>query len=395
VQALSERHFSDAPIVTFKLNPWQPRQELHLDEIGSGVRMTFFLQDILRQPGELQKTIDYLCGTGDNALQSAAAAIRTAQNLYITGMGSSWHAALLAGTICHRSGYLAHTFDASDLLEFHGLPSNAVVVIISRSGRSVELAPLLKMARKSGATVIGITNNQDGPLAQHTDISIVVPTQPDHAISVNTYSNLSLAAGAMASVAAAGSFGATRTALSRAIADTSQVLGQWQQQIAETRWLVPRKSFYFLARRSSFGNAQEARLMWEEGAKTPATAMGTGSFRHGPQEIITPDMRFCMWIDNHWMRDEDLAVARDFMQLGAKVMLIGQDLPPDLATLTIQLPKIPPHWQFLIDVIPAQLAAEHLSRISGVDCDAFRFCSYVVEDEYGLLNERSTTLDNG
>ena len=26
--------------------------------------------------------------------------------------------------------------------------------------------------------------------------------------------------------------------------------------------------------------------MWEEGVKSPATAMGTGSFRHGPQEMV-------------------------------------------------------------------------------------------------------------
>jgi hypothetical protein len=42
-------------------------------------------------------------------------------------------------------------------------------------------------------------------------------------------------------------------------------------------------------------------------------------------------------------------------------------------------------WQFMIDIIPAQLAAEYLARLSGVDCDSFRICSYVVEDEYGLI----------
>jgi fructoselysine-6-P-deglycase FrlB-like protein len=84
------------------------------------------------------------------------------------------------------------------------------------------------------------------------------------------------------------------------------------------------------------------------------------------------------------MREQDLSVAADLRRLGAKVMLIGQKLPPDAADLVFQLPEISPDWQFLIDIIPAQLVAESLATRSGVDCDSFRICSYIVEDEYGL-----------
>jgi hypothetical protein len=78
-------------------------------------------------------------------------------------------------------------------------------------------------------------------------------------------------------------------------------------------------------------------------------------------------------------------VARDLRHLGASVMLIGTTLPADAADLVLQLPPWPSGWQFLMDIIPAQLAAEALARISGVDCDEFRFASYVVEGDKGLL----------
>jgi len=57
--------------------------------------------------------------------------------------------------------------------------------------------------------------------------------------------------------------------------------------------------------------------------------------------------------------------------------------------LVFQLPAISPEWQFLIDIIPAQLVAEKLSRLSGVDCDTFRLSSYIVEDEGGLLPKKA------
>ena len=63
--------------------------------------------------------------------------------------------------------------------------------------------------------------------------------------------------------------------------------------------------------------------------------------------------------------------------------------------IMFQLPAIPSGWQFLVDIIPTQLVAERLSRLSGVDCDTFRLCAFVVEDEGGLLPKaRSAEVDS-
>jgi glutamine---fructose-6-phosphate transaminase (isomerizing) len=349
--------------------------------------VTHLLRDILRQPDELQRTFDYLANDSRPTLGEAADAIRSAQHVYVTGMGSSWHAALNAASLFHTRGFPVHTPDAAELLEFDDLPANSAMIVISRTGRTVEVVNLLHKARRAGAVVVGITNSADDPLAREAQLPIVVPVAFDHAVSVNTYSTLSAAAGALAS-AALGTLDDSRVAsLSRAIAATASTLTEWQDQIAQTPWLQPGSTYYFLARRSSLGSCHEARLLWEEAAKSPATALGTGNFRHGPQEIVTEKVRVGLWIDGDRMRHEDLAVARDLRQLGALVMLIGQDLPRDCGDLVFQLPHIDREWQFLVDIIPAQLAAEQLARLSGVDCDSFRLCSYIVEDECGLLRE--------
>jgi fructoselysine-6-P-deglycase FrlB-like protein len=335
--------------------------------------------------------------------------------------------------------------DAAEMVQFAAIPAESVLIVISRSGRSVEIVQLLAKARESEATVIGITNAADGALAREAQIAIVVPVAMDHAISVNTYTTLALASGILAaSVVAetaakeflqglkpnpgtssmsdlkvrppnevgladsppgivAGSAastgpsklrankgaGATDASLAdsllAAFAAVGDEMAAYQEQIEKSAWLAPGAVTYFLARGSSLGSAYEARLMWEEGVKSPATAMGAASFRHGPQEIVEKDMRFGIWIDGARMREQDLALARDLRKLGARVMLIGQRLPQDAGDLVFQLPEIPSEWQFLIDIIPAQLVAERLARLSGADPDTFRLCSFVVEDEAGLL----------
>jgi len=353
--------------------------------------MTHFLNDILRQPNELKRTIDILSGAGRPALDAATAAIRGASHVYLTGIGSSWHAALTAAPLFSNGAHPAYLIDAAELLDFSVVLPDSAIVLISRSGRSVEIINLIAKFRNTRATIIAITNSEDGPLAREAQISIVVPIELDHAISVNTYSTLAATAGILAS-AAVGSWNSTlATSFSRTVEKTASAIPAWQEQIADSPWLAPGSTYYFLARGSSLGSCYEARLLWEEGVKSPATAMGTGSFRHGPQEMVTQDVRFGMWIDRERARAQDLAVARDLRKLGASVMLIGQDLPKDAGDLVFQLPAVPPDWQFLIDIIPAQLAAERLARLSGVDCDSFRYCSFIVEDEYGLLSEEAGT----
>jgi fructoselysine-6-P-deglycase FrlB-like protein len=347
--------------------------------------MTQFLSDILRQPKELQRTLEFVLGPGRSALDNAANAIRDARHVYLTGIGSSWHAALTAGPLFYSGARPVYMLDAAELLEFAAFPPDSAMILISRSGRSIEIVKLLAKARASGVTVIAITNAADGTLAREAQISIVVPIKMDHAISVNTYSTLAASTGILASLVV-GSFDAALAAsLSGAVEKTVSAIAGWQAQVADSSWLAPKSVHYFLARGSSLGSCQETRLLWEEGVKSPATAMITGSFRHGPQEMVSKGARFGVWIDADIMREQDLAVARDLRSMGASVMLIGQRLKKDAADLVFELPAIPAAWQFLIDIIPAQLVAERLARLSGVDSDTFRYCSFIVEDEYGLM----------
>jgi len=275
--------------------------------ISGAVRpMTHFLRDILRQPKELQRTIDFLLGVGRPVLDAATAAIRGARHVYLTGIGSSWHAALCAGTLFNLGANPVYLYDTAELLEFAEFPSTAVVIVISRSGRSVEIVKLLAKVRERGAIVIAITNSAEGPLAQGAQLPIAIPIELDHAISVNTYSSLAATAGILASAAVG-------NVERQPCCNTISFLREDRRRhfglaIAACRHdlACTGGTTYFLARGCSTGSCQEARLLWEEGVKSPATAMNTGSFRHGPQEMVTAGARLGIWIDAERMRGQDL-----------------------------------------------------------------------------------------
>jgi glutamine---fructose-6-phosphate transaminase (isomerizing) len=349
--------------------------------------MTKLLNDILKQPQELIRALRPLLEKG--SLDRATFVLSEAKHIYLTGIGASWHAVMAAASFFHAAGRPVSLIEASELLRFSRVAPGSAIVIVSRSGRSVEIVNLLGEARGAGAKVVAITNAPDSPLALECDASVCVGLPFDHAVSVTMYTALAMAAGLVAGAAVGNMDSSLGPSLTESLLAVENSLDHWREKIEAGDWMSSNHSVYFLARGASLASCHEARLLWEEAAKAPATAMSTGGFRHGPQEIVYPGLRFCLWLDQHLLRAEDLEVAEDLRRLGAAVMLIGEGLSDGAGDLVFSLPRSPRGWQFLIDVIPAQLAAERLSRLRGVDCDSLRFCPYIVENEGGIISRMS------
>jgi glutamine---fructose-6-phosphate transaminase (isomerizing) len=349
--------------------------------------MTNFLNDILKQPEELARSLQFLLESGRTHLEKVASILSQSRHIYLTGIGASWNAAMAGASFFQSVGYPIVLSEASELLHFSKLAPDSAMIIVSRSGRSIEIVNLIGKARDEGVKIIAITNSPENPLALECDASVCVDLAFDHAVSVTMYSALAMASGLVAGAILGKLDSSIGPSLNETLRAVERDLADWREKIENSDWTAADQPVYFLARGSSLASCHEARLLWEEAAKAPATAMSTGGFRHGPQEIVTPDLRFCLWLDQQSLRAEDLEVANDLRKLGARVMLIGERVPYQRGDLVFSLPSSPPGWQFLVDIIPAQLAAERLARLRGVDCDSLRYCSYIVEDEGGIIQE--------
>jgi glucosamine--fructose-6-phosphate aminotransferase (isomerizing) len=351
------------------------------------VSETRLFADILNEPAQLAASLSHMMGAGKPALDAAAAVLRGARSVVITGIGASWHAGMAMQAEFLAAGIPALLVDASELLHCAEVPQGAAVVLLSRSGKSTEIVQLVQKCRARSASVIAITNQADSSLAQGSDIVLNTSTAFDHAVSVSTYSAIALAGVLLALEATGRSAYPDQAELMQSLSAAAAAIPKWCKIIERSGWLGEGdEPTYFLARGTSLASCHEARLLWEEAAKKPATALTAGGFRHGPQEIVRKGLRVGIWIDAQRMRTQDLDLVRDLKGLGASVLLIGQQLKESAGDCVLCLPAIPARWQFLIDIIPIQIAVERLSAVRGEDPDSFRLCSYIVEDEGGLLN---------
>ena len=332
--------------------------------------MTRMRADILRQPAALRACLRTL--RGSESVRTASRIVAQAPEVLVAGIGASYHAAMAVADLLGRRGRFAQAVDLSELPARRAFRPGTALLALSRSGRSAELAELPDLARRQKLRLVAVTNDPESPLARAAEVAVVPGVGYDHAVSIVTYTAVALAGGLVADP--------RLPELDAALEGLERAIPGWSERLES--WPPPTGPAYFLGRGAARAAAREARLLWEEAVKLPAAALTTGEFRHGPQEVVRPGLLAGLWIDPERRREEDLAMARELVELGAQVLLVGQEIADD--GLSFRLPAIDPGWQFLLDAVPLQLAAERAARTRGVDCDAFRLCSYVVETSEGL-----------
>lgn len=122
----------------------------------------------------LEKTRDAL---GDTYLEILNLIINCEGKVIITGMGKPGHiAAKLAATFSSLGTPSFHLHPAEAMHGDLGMVSaNDVVIAVSFSGESDEIVRILPNIKMIGATLIGITGNQNSTLAHISDVVQILP----------------------------------------------------------------------------------------------------------------------------------------------------------------------------------------------------------------------------
>ncbi len=346
--------------------------------------MSRYYEDVLKQPAQLISSLRYHTGEGKVVMKEAFRVLSYSRHVFIVGIGASWNAGLAVQYSLNRVGISSQLCDAAEFYHHIVLPKQSVVLFLSRSGKSVEIVNSITKCREAGATIIAITNDPGSPLGKGADYCLHTSVEFDHAISVNTYSSIILTGHLLAQCGDDAFF---HSPLIHGMENALSAIHEWipacKQVVGGMEWSAS-SFYYFLARGNSQASAFESALLWEEAAKYPATAMSTGTFRHGPQEIIGDHIDIILWIDPGPTQEYDWRLAADLQQAGVQVTVIGNNTEHNTSLQTIEVPVMPQGLEPLVNIIPMQLAAERFAKSRGEDSDGFRYCSLVVEKEGGL-----------
>lgn len=347
--------------------------------------MTHFKRNIVAQPRQWHQSLAYHESSGFRQFHQAAAIVTEATHIVIIGIGASYNAGLAIAHAFNHQGSFATVADASEFQLLPALPAKAVAIFLSRSGKSIELAGCMAHCKAAGVPTVAITNDMDSPLANSADASIWTCVDFDHAVSVATYSSIILAGVLLALGCGDAACLQTEVAnLRHACDEATRRIDGWQQQIRHLDESLAGRFSVFLGRAESLGSCHESKLLWAEALKLPAACYSTGSFRHGPQELLRQPTNVFVWLSNSHAFDNDLKLIDDMLKVGAAVFVITDRASEPLPGVVFVMPAVREEFQGVFNCLPTQLLAEAWSHLQHVDCDAFSYCNYIVLTDSGL-----------
>lgn len=351
--------------------------------------MSNLAQDILSQARSLSGVFRHQSGPGAAALTQAASLLRSGRRILITGIGASFFASLPLEYFFSSVGIDAVTVEAGELLHYrHSGFNNAVAVVVSRSGESVEVARLLEIL-KGRLPIISVSNEPQSLLAKNADISIWAGSLPDEMVAIQTYTGTLLTLYLLASSVSNSLDAVNETipallhAFSRHTESSMTGLDQWDA------FLSPGSPVYLLARGPSCASAYEGALLFNEVAKCGAVGMAAASFRHGPVEVVDRNFRGLVFAPQGKTRHLNLNLAHDLAQFGGRIRVIGPTLDDSpLETAVCEVPPLPEAIAPLFEIVPVQAAALRMAELLGIRPGSFRYASQIAMDEGSFGQQR-------
>ena len=337
--------------------------------------MSQYFQNIISQTVEWGKCLRFYKNEGQNLISETQKYLDEASEIIITGIGASYNAGKFWEYFLWQKGYRAHLIDSAEFLDYPLLP-NTVVILLSRSGKSIEIIQSLQYCKAQNIKTIGVGNDEESTLAKEVDLFLPMKVNMDNSISVATYTAIFLIA----------NFFSKNSIEETSFENFNDELKRFENFADKNlKDFKTENSTYFLGRKPQSGTINEAVLLWHEAAKQPAVSFDTGSFRHGLQEVALNPINYFIFLNEGIQKENDLKLAKDLVLLKGNVTVIGNNLPKIEGVKTIDLEAKTEIEQFLMENVLMQILSYKLTLQKNINPDEFLYCKYIVEDEGGIL----------
>jgi glucosamine--fructose-6-phosphate aminotransferase (isomerizing) len=345
------------------------------------------LENILAQTASLRAVLE-LQEKHAATLKACAERLCAARGrVLFTGMGASYFAAMPAVCRLQQHGFAVEMADSSELLHFgsSSVRQGDVVVLISRSGGSVEVLLLAEKLRSANVALIGVTNLPDTDLARAVDLTLQIGSGTDQIVAIQTYTGTILTLLLLAEQMIAKSSVRLRELCNAALPTLSEFIDECLQRSESWRELLLGDGpLYLLGRGPSLASVHGGALLLHETAKASAVGMSCGQFRHGPVESVSAEFRAVVFGTPSVTRTLNQSLADDLSYMGAKVRWIGPVECEMEAAPLVFWPRVEDELAQIFEIVPLQVAAYQLALWRGITPGDFRYASAITAGESGF-----------
>jgi len=364
----------------------RPVQHLSWDPIQTekGGYKHFMLKEIHEQTQAVQDTfagrVDFESGRIEiDTIGLADEEVRGLERIHLLACGTSWHAALVGKFLIESLARMPAEVDYGSEYRYRDpIVSPQVLALgISQSGETADTLAAMEIARERGARLLTVSNVLGSQATRISEGVIYTHAGPEIGVASTKAFTTQLVALYLFAL----HLRQTRLGpLERSYLDD---LAHLPQAIDQALALEPRmealarryfraENFLYLGRGINYPIALEGALKLKEISYIHAEGYPAGEMKHGPIALIDKDMPVVALATGDEVYEKvksniQQVKARDGVVIG----LVDHD-SDDLAGLAedvIQVPKVSPLLQPIVNVVPLQLLAYFIGVRRGADVD--------------------------
>jgi glucosamine--fructose-6-phosphate aminotransferase (isomerizing) len=346
----------------------------------------FMLKEIHDQPKALTDTLR-------PRIKSAARSINLeeigfdeswagANRVVIAACGTAWHAAMIGKYAFEHLTRIPADADIASEYRYRDpiFDRKDIFIIISQSGETADTLAAMRMAKKSGARIIAITNVVGSTLAREADLVMYTWAGPEIAVASTKAFTTQL----MCIYLIALQFGllrgaVTEDALPAYINALEGISGQAERLLADKETIqrfaylqFNKSKVFYMGRLFDYAVSLESALKLKEVSYTHSEAFAAGELKHGPIALVDDSTLVVAICTQSALFDKMDSNIKEVKARGAAAAVITYedvDRFDKTADAVFRIPRTLESLSPILSVIPCQLYAYYIAVQRGLDPD--------------------------
>jgi len=310
--------------------------------------------------------------------------IKSAEKIYITACGTSWHAGLIGKNLIERFANVpVHVEYASEFRYNHSIMDNKTVVIaISQSGETADTLAAIAKANDYGAITIGICNVPGSSVSRETKCG--VHTRCGHEIGVA--STKAFTAQITVLYFFALKLADSKKTMTKSLMRKHLDLSMWPRYVSHIKSVLRKEKsikkiaekyqnasdFLYLGRGLNFPVALEGALKLKEISYIHAEGYPAAEMKHGPIALVDKNMPNVFIVPKDKTYDKIISNIEEIKSRKGKIIIITDSrdkILRDLADDLILVPKTTHYMFVVLATIVLQLFSYFVAVAKGCDVD--------------------------
>lgn len=366
--------------------------EMEVEQINKGNYEHYMQKEIHEQPESLTTTMRGRLIRGGSCkaksvllggLKDHLKTIRRSRRIVFIGCGTSYNAALAARPILEELSDLPVTMEiASDLVDRQApIYREDTAVFVSQSGETADTLQALEYASENGALCVGITNTVGSAIARKTHCGVHINAGAEIGVASTKAYTSQIVVMAMLALAIGGdtiSTQARREAIIDGLCDlpnkVREVLKLDQEMKDLAKQLIAEQSLLVFGRGYNYATALEGALKVKEVALMHSEGILAGEMKHGPLALVDENLPILVIATHDACFSKQQSVIQQLhARRGRLIVMCSKG---DAASVcaggscrVVEVPQVEDCLQPVINIVPLQLLAYHLTVLRGYNVD--------------------------